>query len=505
MNKEELAPIVLFVYARPEHTRKCLESLKNNPESKYSKLFIYADGPKFDNPNLLLDIQKTREILRLEKWCSEVIIQESEKNKGLAESIIQGVTEIINEYGKVIVLEDDLILSKNFLTLMNQALKLYEDEKSVWHISGWNFPISTKGIGQVFFWNHMICWGWATWKDRWANFKRNPEEIYLKHKSDDEFIRDFNLGNSLYLWNQIEENYFNKIKTWGIFWLYSIYINNGLCLNFTHSLTVNIGFDGTGENSGSKELYKQKIDSGVEVILEKLKPEFSELVYYRIFIELLKNKTQVASTNTFNDGNSKSNATVSTSLLSLLIQTIFKENELDLLNKLVQVKSVSQLYLGLNGEFDFSSSFELSKIVKDTYDTFHFEYLIKNSDNEISNLLWVPMWRSSFEIRLTEIKILDINNKEISDLKVSSNSTKIFGKNHFEFLIPHGMIFIESTKVKPKLIVFSGEWKLITTFEASDKIHQITKENKKFKNGFIHKLISKMKNIKKISNLTKKM
>jgi len=79
---------------------------------------------------------------------------------------------LLNEYGKIIVLEDDLLTSPYFLKFMNEALEYYKNEKKVWHISGWNYPINNEGLDDVFFWRTMNCWGWATWADRWQYFEK---------------------------------------------------------------------------------------------------------------------------------------------------------------------------------------------------------------------------------------------------------------------------------------------------------------------------------------------
>ena len=128
----KLAPIILFVYNRPWHTEQTLRALMANELAVESELYIYADGPK---PNAtdeqLQKIREVRQLIRQEQWCGKVHVVESEKNKGLANSVINGVSEIVNKYGRIIVLEDDLKTSPTFLTYMNQALEYYESFHSV--------------------------------------------------------------------------------------------------------------------------------------------------------------------------------------------------------------------------------------------------------------------------------------------------------------------------------------------------------------------------------------
>ena len=140
-----LAPIILFCYNRPEHTRKTLLSLKQNYLAEQSTLIIYVDGPKAEaseeQKNRIAEVKK---VIREDQWCKDVMIIESDTNKGLASSVMQGVTETVNKYGKVIVLEDDLVSDTWFLKFMNEALTVYENSSDVACISGYIYPV--KGI-----------------------------------------------------------------------------------------------------------------------------------------------------------------------------------------------------------------------------------------------------------------------------------------------------------------------------------------------------------------------
>lgn len=248
-NYMSFAPIILFVYNRPEHTLKTLEALQNNNLAEHSKLFIFCDGPK-DNAtsSQKQKIAETRAVIRKQKWCKTVTIIESECNKGLAASIIEGVTRIINQYGTAIILEDDIVTGKYFLQFMNDSLQRYENEKSVWHITGWMKPIQTKKINSAFFWPVMDCWGWATWADRWQYFKKDID-FYMRFFSK-KLIHKFNANGTEDFFNQILLNYEKKIDTWAIFWYASIFVHNGLCLSPFYSLVKNIGLDNSGVHCG---------------------------------------------------------------------------------------------------------------------------------------------------------------------------------------------------------------------------------------------------------------
>ena len=171
-----LAPIVLFTYNRPLHTKQTVQALQKNYLASESELYIYSDGPK--DKNATEKVREVREYIKSIDGFKKVTIFERDKNLGLANNIISGVTKIVNEYGKIIVLEDDIVTSKYFLKFMNEALEIYMNEKKVWHISGWNYPLDKDGLGDIFLWRGMNCWGWATWSDRWCFYKKDLNKIF---------------------------------------------------------------------------------------------------------------------------------------------------------------------------------------------------------------------------------------------------------------------------------------------------------------------------------------
>lgn len=249
MTIKTLAPIVLFVYNRPWHTLQTLEALANNTLAKESVLYIYADGAREGaDEEILKNIEKTRSIIEQRQWCKEVHIIESEKNKGLADSIIHGVTEIVNRYGKIIVLEDDIVTSTGFLQYMNDALDLYEKDEKVMHIS--SFVPVTTGINKlpnIYFLRFMSCWGWGTWKKAWNSLIVDTEYLYKTLPTEKDF-QAFNLEGAINQFSQIEDNLNKKMKTWAIKWYATIFLKKGLCLYPKYSLVRNIGLDGSGEN-----------------------------------------------------------------------------------------------------------------------------------------------------------------------------------------------------------------------------------------------------------------
>jgi acetyltransferase-like isoleucine patch superfamily enzyme len=251
MNKK-LAPIVLFVYNRPWHTVQTVEALLKNELAKESELYVYCDNAK--NKDARESVDDVRNYIDTIDGFKKVTVIKRKKNWGLADSIIDGVTKIVNEYGKIIVLEDDLVTNPYFLKFMNEALEFYKNEEKVWHVGGWNYPIETNGLEDVFLWRGMNCWGWATWSDRWNGFNKNVNntiKIFTKNE-----IKQFNLDGHQNFWAQVLANKKGAANTWAVFWYAHIFKNNGLCLNPSKSFIQNIGFDGSGDNCGKDDFYK---------------------------------------------------------------------------------------------------------------------------------------------------------------------------------------------------------------------------------------------------------
>lgn len=253
----KLAPIALFVYARPEHTRQTLESLAANDLAQDSELIVFADGPKANaSAEMLANIQRTRELIAERKWCGKVTLIASDVNKGLAGSIVEGVTKVVNEHGRIIVLEDDLYLSPGFLRYMNEALELYQNDEKVMHISGYMFPVESE-LPATMFYNTASCWGWATWKRAWS-FYNNDACMLAKAIEEKKLVWKFNIeGTHLDFYTQLLKNCSGDISTWAVKWYASIVLANGFALHPGKSLVRNIGHDGSGINSS----VTQKFDS----------------------------------------------------------------------------------------------------------------------------------------------------------------------------------------------------------------------------------------------------
>lgn len=273
MNK--YAPIALFVYSRLEHTKKVVESLKMNKEAKDSELIIFSDGPK--NIDVLQGVSRVREYIRTIEGFKSVKLVFRNNNLGLANSLISGITELCNKYGKVIILEDDLILSPYFLKFMNDSLSKYENDYRIAGISGFVY----KPFTDNFFLTNFSCWGWATWKRSWDLFNPNPVELrrqLLKKKLVKHLDLDFNAQFFHMLELQIE----GKIDSWAIRCLCSWFVNDKLIFYPNVSLVSQNGMDGSGVHCGKIDNPKifQPLLSDKEIELTDITIEENKEAYY---------------------------------------------------------------------------------------------------------------------------------------------------------------------------------------------------------------------------------
>tara|TARA_R110002167_G_C12703530_1_gene653997 strand:+ start:3655 stop:5199 length:1545 start_codon:yes stop_codon:yes gene_type:complete len=236
---KKYAPIIVFVYNRLDHTQKTIKALQNNYLAKDSDLFVYSDAAAKAAENS--NVEQVRRYIHSVKGFKSVSIIEQTSNKGLAESVITGVTNVVNKYGKVIVLEDDLVTAPNFLTYMNDALTKYEKETQVFSISGYSY--CPKIADSTYFLKLTTSWGWATWDRKWKYFEKNSIELsdYLKNKRNK---YKFDYDNSYKF-----SNFISLKTTWALYWYFSSYKNDGLTLYPRNSLVQNIGFDGSGVHS----------------------------------------------------------------------------------------------------------------------------------------------------------------------------------------------------------------------------------------------------------------
>jgi len=238
-----LAPVALFVYNRPEHTRRTVEALQANVLAPESDLFVYSDAPNAEPA--VAKVKQVREYINSITGFKSVKVIEKSINCGVDRSIIAGVSELCNAYGSVIVLEDDLVTSPWFLRFMNEALLHYRNEEQVMQITGSMFPIGSSDDGKSGFLGFISSWGWATWKRAWDQFDPSAD-AYITLKEDAHRRNAFDLDGAYAFYEMLEQFVQGKLDAWDIRWYLSVFACEGLALFPTKSLVTNIGFDGSG-------------------------------------------------------------------------------------------------------------------------------------------------------------------------------------------------------------------------------------------------------------------
>jgi len=241
------APIAYFAYNRPDHTLRSLTSLAQNPESRDSELFIFCDDAR--TPEHRNAVDEVRHIVRSRQWCRSVHIKEYGENHGCAQSVMNGVTHVCSEFGRVIVVEDDLIVSPHFLHFMNAALAKYETEARVMQISGHMFPVALSAETDTVFLPFTSSWGWGTWLRAWERLDPTMSgHDTLKH--DRKLRQRFDLDDSYPFFRMLEAQLHGRIDSWAIRWYLTAFMSDGLALYPAVSLVQNIGFDGSGTHCG---------------------------------------------------------------------------------------------------------------------------------------------------------------------------------------------------------------------------------------------------------------
>lgn len=252
-----LAPIVLFVYNRLWHARRVIEALKKNELASESEFFIYSDAAK--NEKAIEQVNEVRKYIKQIDGFKKITIIEREKNCGLANSIIGGVTEIINEFGKIVVLEDDLLTSPYLLRFMNEALCLFSEDDRVVSIHGWRFPTNVI-LPEAFFLRGADCWGWSTWRRGWDLF--NPNGQALLEDIDRRGLRKAFDVNGTYPYSKMLEDQIKGVNdSWAIRWYASAFLAEKLTLYPGRSLVHNIGNDSSGTHCSKTDMLDVKLSS----------------------------------------------------------------------------------------------------------------------------------------------------------------------------------------------------------------------------------------------------
>src|SRR5436190_14710375 len=241
----ECAPAALFVYNRPEHTRRTVEALLRNPEASNTDLIVFSDAPRA--PKAAEKVREVRDYVRTIQGFKSLTVEERTRNAGVRASIIEGVTQLCRKRGRVIVLEDDLLTSPHFLEFMNAGLERSDRERRVMQVSGHSFPISIGLPEDAILLPFTTSWGWATWDRAWRHFDAQGSG-YERLAGDKSLKRRFDLYGGYRFFDLLTSQRQGKVDSWAILWYLSVFLQEGLGLFPRKTLVRNIGLDGSGVN-----------------------------------------------------------------------------------------------------------------------------------------------------------------------------------------------------------------------------------------------------------------
>ncbi len=215
-------------------------------------------------------VKEVREYIRTITGFKSLRIVERETNLGLATSIISGVTEVVNQYGRIIVLEDDMVTSPFFLRYMNDALDLYENEEKVVSIHGYVYPI--QGLQETFFIKGADCWGWATWKRGWDLFDADGEKLLNELKKAG-LLKRFDFDGAYPYTKMLRDQIEGKNNSWAIRWYASALLHDKLTLYPGKSLVHNIGTDASGTHRDDCSNFTPRMSTTLPLLSSACSPK----------------------------------------------------------------------------------------------------------------------------------------------------------------------------------------------------------------------------------------
>lgn len=243
------APVIVFAYLRADHLRRSIESLQANPEAKDTDLTVFCDAPKRPEQQPLA--QAVREYIESLSGFRSVTRVYRPNNMGLARSIIDGVSQFLAAHDRVIVLEDDLVVSPHFLRYMNDALERYRDDPRVASVHGYSYP-TPETLPETFFLEGADCWGWATWSRAWAHLEPDGARL-LRELRERKLTHRFDFDNRFPYVQMLEDQVAGRNSSWAIRWHAATYLKGLLTLYPGRSLVHNIGNDSSGTHCGRSD------------------------------------------------------------------------------------------------------------------------------------------------------------------------------------------------------------------------------------------------------------
>ena len=253
------APIVLFAFNRLDALKITVESLLKNSEACKSDLYVFVDGHRLEIADESRKVRSVQEYIKNIKGFKSLTYHFSDENKGLGSSIISGVTRVLEEYGTVIVVEDDLFCTPNFLSFMNQGLQKYKDESRIFSICGYSNKIKLPKTydSDAYFCVRSSSWGWATWYDRWKSIDWSIEDWTECEKN----AKAFNKWGGSDCFGMLRGWKHGRNKSWAIRFCYSQFLQDKLSVFPIRSIVLNYGFDGKGTNCGKWSRFNAQLDT----------------------------------------------------------------------------------------------------------------------------------------------------------------------------------------------------------------------------------------------------
>ena len=248
--------IAMFTHSRPHWANRALAALAACDHFAECRTYVFCDGPRGD-----ADATAVSQNLRVvREWAGQTgaTVVASESNRGLAQQIVSGVTQVLDRHERVIVLEDDLLIAPSFLSFMLQALERYEDSESVMQVAGFSEVAGRKPPAASFV-STTSTWGWGTWRRAWARFRVPSRAEVAALGADPDWSWRFDVGGSYpyceMLWDRLDD----RNQSWGIMWYFSVFAERGKVIRATPSLVWVGGFDATGENCGAAQIPQRRL------------------------------------------------------------------------------------------------------------------------------------------------------------------------------------------------------------------------------------------------------
>lgn len=251
----DLAPIALFAFRRPEHLTSALTALAGNPEAAESDLTIFVDGPRRSSD--VPQVEAVRRIARDASGFRTVSVVESDVNLGLSRSMIGGIGSLLDQHDRVIVVEDDILVSPVFLKFMNEHLAAYADESAVASVHAYVYPHAAP-LPETFFIKGADCWGWGTWRRAWAAFDPDGASL-LARLRERGLVGTFDFEGTAPYEEMLIDQVAGRNDSWAVRWYASALLSGMVTLYPSRSLAINIGEDGEGTHRGSSRVYAQQL------------------------------------------------------------------------------------------------------------------------------------------------------------------------------------------------------------------------------------------------------